>query len=166
VLLATPNVLIPLHVIAANGQTDLYGQVKIYSAIGVLVATVNLDHIVDGLYGTTYVPVTEGIYTLVYALYTDLGRTVAAKFDREVETLDVNSERINIVKLLGLVHENTVFDQQTYNGNGQLLTGRIRSYDTKTNADLASGSGLLFTWHISAAYSGTNLIDYKLTRDP
>ena len=83
-----------------------------------------------------------------------------------METLDVSDERINIKRILGLVHENSVVDMQTYNSNGRLLTARIRAYDSKTNADLAGLTGLLFTWNMSATYLGLSLTNYKITLEP
>lgn len=165
-LLATPNIPVPLHTLAADGSTGLYGQARIYNSAGSLVTTISLTHTSEGLYVASYTPTTEGVYSIIYQLYTDVARTIPANFEKGMETLDVNSERTNIIRILGLVHENAVFDQQTYNGSGQLLTGRIRSYDSKTNADAAGLTGLLFTWHITASYTGAALTSYKITRDP
>lgn len=76
-------------------------------------------------------------------------------------TLIASSERI-----LGLLHENTVVDQQVYDGNGYLISSRIRAYDTKTNADAAGSFGLMYTWTMTASYTGANLTNFKIVREP
>jgi len=164
-LWATPNVTLSLQAIAADGLGTYFGQAKIYDFNGLLVTSVSLFHIMDGIYSNGYTPTTEGIYTIIYRLFTDPGLTIPANFERAVETLDVNSIRTNITRLLGLVHDNAVVDNQTYNGTGQLLTARIRAYNSKTNADLAGATGLLFTWFVTASYTGLNLTNFKITRD-
>lgn len=164
-LLASPNVSIPLQALAANGDTSLFGQARIYDRNGAVVSTISLYHFAEGLYGTAYTPTVEGIYSVIYQFYKDVSHTIPADFEKAMETLDVNSERVNILRLLGLVYDNAVFDQQIYNGDNRLLSGRVRSYDSRTNALLAGTTGLLYTWFITAVYSGANLVDYKMTRD-
>lgn len=165
-LLATPNQPIPLTVLAADGLTSLFPQARVYSASGSLVATVNLSHVSEGLYSAMYTPTTEGIFDVVYQFYTDSGRTQTALYDKGSETLDVNSERTNIMRILGLMHENSVFDQQQYNAQGSLVSGRVRSYDTAANAALGGLTGLLFVWTIQATYNPNNkLVDFKIQRN-
>ena len=165
-LLATTNVPTPLHMLAANGQTNLFGRARVYDENTVLVDTISLSHVVEGIYSNTYTPTTEGIYSIVYQFFVDPGLTVPAAFDKVVETLDVNSVRTNVMRILGLVHDNSVVDQQTYNADRQMLSARIRNYDSKANADLAGVTGLLFTWNVVASYTGLNLSNFKITRDP
>lgn len=164
-LLATTNKQIALHALAADAVTTYYGQARIYDKNGVLVTSLSMSHTVEGLYVVGYVPTVEGYFSVIYQMYTDVARTIPAALDKGIETLDVSDMRTNIQRILGLVHENSVVDMQTYNGTGQLLTARIRNYDSKTNADLAGASGLLFTWYLTAIYSGLNLVDFKITRD-
>jgi hypothetical protein len=164
-LLATINKQIPLSALAADGGTAYFGTARIYDGSGSLITTLPLVHADDGLYIASYMPTIEGVFSIVYQLYTDIARTIPAPLDRGIESLDVSDERINIKRILGLVHENSVVDQQTYNGNGMLLTARIRNYDSKANADLAGATGLLFTWYVTAIYSGLNLINFKITKD-
>lgn len=164
-LLATTNKQVSLTALAADGGTAYYGDARVYDKNGVLVTTLSLSHTVEGLYVVGYVPPAEGYFTIIYQLFTDPAKTIPAMLDRGVEMLDVSDERTNIKRILGLVHENSVVDMQTYNGTGQLLTARIRNYDSKTNADLAGATGLLFTWFLTATYSGLNLTNFKITRD-
>jgi hypothetical protein len=82
----------------------------------------------------------------------------------EAELIEVNSDKTNIIKILGLTHDNVVMDSHTYDTQGNLLTARIRHYDSKANADLAGTGGLLNTWNIEATYLNERLETYKVTR--
>lgn len=165
-LLATPNEPVPLHALAANGQTDLYGVARVYDSVGALVSTVTLSHMTEGLYGANYTPTVQGVFTVVYQLYLDSGHTSPADFDKEIETIDVSDERTNIMRILGLMHENAVFDQQAYNGVGNLISGRVRAYNNKPNAEAAGLAGLLFTWNIQAIYNANNqLVNFMIKRE-
>jgi hypothetical protein len=72
----------------------------------------------------------------------------------------------NTIRTLGLLHENTVVDSQTYDGSGYLLTSRIRSYNSKANANTAGLTGLLYTWTMTASYTGANLTNFKIVAEP
>jgi hypothetical protein len=172
-LLATVNEAVTLSILASDGRTDLFGQARVYNASGSLVSTVNLNHVAEGLYSINYTPTTEGYFNVIYQLYFDAGRTVDAGYDHQGETLDVNSFRTNILRVLGLLHENAVVDQQTYDGDGNLLTARIRSYNNSTNASNASAvspaaynTGLLFTWQVDAAWASGEAVKYTIVRVP
>ena len=75
------------------------------------------------------------------------------------------SESINdyLVKAVGLLHENSVMDQTSYS-SGKLTGARIRLYDSKANALLASSTGKLYEYQVAATYSGGNLTSYTVTR--
>ena len=170
-LLATVNEAVTLSMLAADGRTDLYGQVRVYDSLGSLTATVNLSHVNEGLYQVNYTPAAEGYYQLVYQLYFDAGRTVDAGYDHQGETLDVNSFRTNILRVLGLQHENTVVDMQAYNGDGNLTQARIRAYNSAANANAAAAvspatynTGLLFTWQVDSTWVGEDCTKYVITR--
>ena len=170
-LLATVNEAVTLSMLASDGRTDLHGQARVYNSTGALVATVNLSHIAEGLYQSNYTPNTEGFFQVVYQLYFDSGHTVDAGYDHQGETLDVNSFRTNILRILGLLHENAVVDQQSYDSDGNLTQARIRSYNSAINAQNASAvspntynTGLLFTWQVDATYSSGSLVKYTITR--
>lgn len=164
-ILATLNEPIPLHLLAADGRTDLYGQARIYDSLGALVNTTNLTHLTEGLYGATWTPTAEGYYSFLAELYFDVGRTVSAGYEKQGETIDVSEFRTNVLRLLGLVHENAVVDQQVYNIDGNITSARIRVYDSKANATLAGLVGVRFSYTVQAAYSGSDLTSYKILRD-
>lgn len=170
-LLATVNEAVTLSMLASDGRTDLYGQVRVYNSSGSLIDTLNLAHAAEGVYSVQHTPTTEGYYNLVYQLYFDTGRTVDAGYEHQGELMDVNSFRTNILKNLGLDHENTVVDQQTYDVDGNLQTARVRAYNNATNATNAAAvspssynTGLLFTWNVNAEYSLGLLSKYFIVR--
>lgn len=164
-MLAAPNQPIALRALAADGMGSLFPQVTIYSSAGSLIMSLSMVHVAEGLYTTTYTPIIEGIYTAVYTFYLDYGHTVAANYDKGSETIDVNSDRSNITRMLGLMHENSVFDEQFYDVSGNLLSGRVRSYDSVANATLASTTGLLYQWSVNATYNANQtLADYSIKR--
>lgn len=163
-LRATLNQPVPLQVLAADGKTDLYAQAALY-ADGSPLATVSLPHIDGGLYGATYTATQEGYLSVVYKLFYDAGLTVPADYDYEAETVEVSSDKTNILRILGLLHENAVLDQQTYDGGGSLISARLRVYDSKTNALSAGLTGLSFTYAIQASYSNGQLTNWKITRE-
>lgn len=172
-LLATINEAVTLSMLLADGRTDLFGQVRIYDSGGTLQTTINLTHSAEGLYQAQYTPGVEGYFNVVYQVYFDVGRTMDAGYDKQGETLDVNSFRINLLKVLGLVYENSVIDQQSYDVDGNLLSGRVRSYDSATNANQASAVspapytiGLRYTWNVTAAYNSGLLSKYTITLAP
>ena len=90
---------------------------------------------------------------------------------KQGEALDVSSIRTNVLRLLGLVHENAVVDQQTYDSEQNLTSARIRVYDTAANANAAAAisptpylTGLKFIYEVHAEYSGGLLSKYYMTR--
>lgn len=164
-LRATLNEAIPLQVQVNNGQTDLYGRVKVYNSAGALHASLSLVHIDNGLYGTDYTFTAAGYYTAVYQLYEDAGFTKISDFDIEAEGIEANEDKTNILRILGLNHENSVVDNNVYNAGGNIISSRIRHYDTKTNALVAGAAGLLDTWTVSATYDGNKLLTYTVVRE-
>lgn len=163
-LRATLGEAIPIQVQAGTGQSDLFGRAKVYNISGTLVLTLSLSHIAGGLYGTTHTFTVGGHYTVVYQLFLDAGFTTLSSFDIEAEAIEANSDKTNILRILGLTHDNVKIDNQTYDGENNLLTSRIRHYDTETNANLGGATGLLNTWQVTATYTAGLLSDYRVTR--
>ncbi len=81
-----------------------------------------------------------------------------------VENLEVDTYTL-MVRAMGLLHENSVLDNTTYDGNGKLTAGRLRIYNSKANAQAASGTGLVATYTIAATYSGINITTYTVVKD-
>jgi hypothetical protein len=154
-LRATLNEPVPLQALANDGNTGLFVRVTVLSPTLVVVATLYPLHIVKGLYSVNWTPTTEGYYSAIYEFFTDPGyTTVAYDYPQQGETVEVNSDKTNILRLLALEHENTVLDQQVYDGARRLLSSRLRGYNSAVNAQAAGVTGLLFEWHILATYDG------------
>src|SRR6188472_4154254 len=109
-----------------DGQTNLFGRAKLYYSTGSLYSTQTLAHIDNGLYGGTYTFIAPGHYTVVYQIFLDAGFTAASDYDIEAETVEANSDKTNILRILGLTNDNVVIDSNTYNLEGNLLTSRVR----------------------------------------
>ncbi len=163
-LRATINEPFPLQVLVSDGRTDLFARATVYANDAVL-TILTLPHIASGLYGTSYTPAGEGYLSVIYELFFDSGFAAAANYDLESELVEVSSDKTNLVRVLGLLHENTVFDQQVYDSDSNLVSGRLRAYDSKVHALSAGIPGLLFTWTVSASYTGGQLSQYLITRD-
>jgi hypothetical protein len=162
---ATKNEPVPLQVVAGDAQTGgLFARALVYQG-NTLVATLPLPHIASGIYGTVNTFAVEGYYSVLYQFFLDSGFTSPApEYDVGSEIIEVSSDKTNLIRLLGLAHENAVFDQQVYDGDGNLTSGRIRSYDSDVHANAAGATGLLFTWTITAVYTAGNLTSYKIVR--
>lgn len=163
-LRATLNEPVPLEVLAADGRTDLFAQATLYRN-GILLTTLTPTHIAQGVYRATYTASVEGYISVIYQLFSDAGFTVPAGYDLESETVEVCSDKTNIMRILGLLHDNAVFDQQVYDGGGNLTGGRLRIYDSKVNMLLAGLTGLLFTYAIVASYTNGLLTRYHISRE-
>jgi len=164
-LRATLQEAVPLQVLAGDGRTNLHPQVCLYKPNGSLVAALSLPHLGAGLYGTTWTPQEHGYFTAVYVVYEDPGHLVTSYYAQQAETIEVSSDKTNILKVLGLVYDNSVLDQQLYDQQGNLVQARIRCYDSKTTAETANAHGLLFAYRLSAIYSDGRLVRYSITED-
>jgi hypothetical protein len=163
---ATLNEAIPLQLVADNGRIDLYARATIYKN-NLLVTTLDLAHVAQGFYSASYIPTSEGYYSIIYKFYEDNAYSVEAPFSLEGELLEVNSDKINLLRILGLLHENSVVDQTVYDANGNLLTARVRAYDSKANALVAGVTGLRFTWSVTAQYNAQNrMLLYRIAIEP
>lgn len=162
-LSAFTNQTIPLEIVATDGRTDLYGRVYVFDAVGTPVTTLDTTNIGNGLYLTSWTPVTEGFYSYVGQFFIDVGRTIDAGYERDGEQISVDN---TLQRLVGIHHENSVLDQQSYDVNKNLLSARLRQYDSKTNAQSAGATGLLHTWTINASYLAGLLVDYRVYLEP
>jgi len=61
---------------------------------------------------------------------------------------------------LGLVQENQSMDQMIYDANSQLISARIRLYDSAAN--VGTDTGVIATYTMTSTYSGTELATYKV----
>lgn len=130
-LLGTPGQPLTLTLAAGDGNTGLYGRIRVYNGTGALQATVDLTHRAEGVYTSTWTPSTEGNFFGVGQFYTDAGRTAAATaYGTAAEDYDISAIRTNVARILGLQHENSYVDQTVYSVDGDLTAARIRTYDS------------------------------------
>lgn len=163
---ATLDEATPLQVQVGTGSDVLYARVKVYDITGSLSFTLSLPHIDNGLYGDTHTFTTGGFYTAVYQIFEDAGFITTANFDIEAETIEANSDKTNILRLLGLTHDNVFIDGHVYDANNNLTSTRVRHYDSKANAESHGASGLLNTWTVTATYALERLNTYTIVREP
>lgn len=162
---ATLNEALPLQMLATDGRTDLFGQVHVYSSSGSLVSTLSLTHVAEGLYSVSWTPTLEGWFSAVFTMYFDSGHAIEAGYEHQGEQIEVSTTKTNVLRLLGLVHENSVVDQQQYDPDQNLTSARIRTYDSKANAILAGITGLRFQYTVLAEYAGGLLSKYQINRE-
>ena len=153
-LRATPNEQLPLTTLVTDDNASLTGEVRVYDPSGTLTATVPLVY-TDGLYTGVWTPTAEGVFTAVYSFFYDAGKTTPAntEYPKRAERIEVTYEKTNILRILGLLHENAVLDQMTHDSDGNMLTGRLRVYNNKGNADLAGAAGLRYQYSIEATFN-------------
>lgn len=164
-LRATLNEPVPLQVLASDGRTDLFAQALIYQG-ATLLTTLSLPHLDTGLYGANHTPSAEGYFSVIYKLFYDAGFTVPADYDFESEILEVDTFKTNLLRVLGLLHHNAVLDQQIYDTAGNLLTARLRSYNSVLNAQAGGLTGLLFTWNVVAEYTSGRVSRFSIEEVP
>jgi hypothetical protein len=164
-LIIPVNEATPLRILTSDGATSLYGRLNIYNSSGTLLHTLNTSHVAEGLYTVNWTPTIEGVYTMVGQFFADVARTIDAGYEKVSDEIDVSSMKSNVLRILGLNQENTVIDLQVYDGNNNITSARIRTYNSKPNALAAGVTGLVATYSMTAAYSGNLLTDYKVVRD-
>ena len=83
---------------------------------------------------------------------------------RYVSSSLVPRESDVLSRMVGLLHENSVMSGISYL-SGKLAGATVKLYDSRANANTDDGStGLLYTYTISADYSGGNLSKYKVLK--
>lgn len=111
-----------------------------------------------GEYLVEFVPNTNGTWIVeIFVVPTQEAFKITAVAGGAVDLTTILAQNNRI---LGLLHNNAILDQQTYDAEGQLLTARLRIFDTASNVPTApNGSettGLLFQYSIEATYAGAN----------
>lgn len=107
-------------------------------------------------------------------VYTRLGAPAGASMSADIASIKGDSSTINtntanlgtlLTRALGLMHENSVMDQTTFDPSNNLTSARLRLYNTKANAVAAGATGLLYTYTITASYTGENVQTYTVVRE-
>lgn len=83
-----------------------------------------------------------------------------ALFDGMVDSLHFLN--VGIGRVLGLLHQNAMVDNQVYDPNNQLTYARLRVFDDEANVPATPGgsetTGLLYEYNITAEYAGFGLV--------
>ena len=148
-------------------------QAEIYAPGGTTpIATVDLPHKAKGRYEGSWTPSSVGPFSALFITYSDSGHTIEnIVYVRAVEQVfvtesDVDDLAAAIVRLLGLNHENAFIDNTDFDLTGQLISCRIRIYDSKINTEAAQDgdvppagtTGLLAPYNMSADYEGSCML--------
>jgi hypothetical protein len=70
-----------------------------------------------------------------------------------------------MTRALGMLHENSVLDQTSFDTNNNMTAARLRLYDSKAHAQAAGATGLIAQYAIVATYTGSILNNYTVTRE-
>lgn len=102
--------------------------------------------------------------------YSRIGAPAGASISADIASVKTDTTNIgtissNLLRALGLMHENSVLDQTVYNVSNKITSGRLRIYDSKTDALAAGATGLLATYTISATYVGENVQTYTVVKE-
>ena len=161
---ATVGTAVPIAMILEDGNSTQFPQAEIYVVGGTLpISVLNLAHKAQGRYEAIWAPPLVGVYSAVFITYADAAHTIEnITYSREMEQIFASSSSVDdlaakIARVLGLLHENAYIDNTTFDAFGQLLTCRIRLFDSKDHVELATDGGsetlgLVSTYTMEADY--------------
>ncbi len=169
---------IELSLLLEGGEEDLYPQATMYTPSGTSY-TYSLTHFDLGRYVGTAPSsdvVDAGLYRVVYIVYSDAAHTTLSDdYWRSEDSYLVSNNDIDAVatlisRILGLVHENIIMDNTSYDNCNQLVSARLRAYNSASNVPISPGgsetSGLVASYHITSSYSNTpgRMRSYRVTK--
>lgn len=78
---------------------------------------------------------------------------------------DITALAVQVTRVLGLEHENAFIDNTTYDDDGQLLSSRVRIFDSRANAEAAEDggsetTGLIATYTVEAEYESVGKMKF------
>ena len=160
---AIVGTLVPITMILEDGNESQYPQAEIYNGNGLPISILNLVHKARGRYEATWAPPIVGVYAAVFIIYADIDHAVEnITYTREVEQIFATASGVDdlaakIARILGLVHENAFIDNTVFDSFSQLTSCRIRIFDSKDHAALATDGGaetlgLVATYEMAATY--------------
>lgn len=164
---ATVGTPVPIAMILEDGNTAQFPQAEIYaSGDASPLTTLDLSHKAKGRYEANWTPTVVGVYSAIFIVYSDAAHTIEnITYTREIEQVFATSSNVDdlaakIARILGLVHENAFIDETHFDAFSQLLSCRIRIFDSKEHAELATdggseSDGLVATYHMEATYEAT-----------
>jgi hypothetical protein len=110
-----------------------------------------VDHLTNKGAAKTYNSATDSLEALSDALSSG-NATINAS---------IAQMQADIARVLGLLHRNGILDNQTYDGQGQLTSARLRVFDSPANVPTTPGgtetAGLLQEYTIESEWAGLNV---------
>jgi hypothetical protein len=124
------------------------------------VVSVSISEIASsGEYKVSFTPDTVGVWSI----------QVFVNYNKDWWGADIYAM---VRRLLGLSHENIFIDETQYDADGQLVTARVRLFDSKTNCDAATDggtetTGLIATYSLQTNWEAINEFQiFKQTLEP
>jgi hypothetical protein len=148
-----------------TGFTAYLWKDNVASGVPVTVAEIGAS----GEYGVSFTPDAEGVWSVqVLADYDQSwwGEEYVAATGGTQDIVDM------LRRLLGLSHENIFIDETNYDADTQLISARVRLFDSKTNCDAATDggsetTGLVATYQLTTTWEGLNQFAvFKQTLEP
>jgi len=122
--------------------------------------TVTLVELGNGSYRSMFTLDTVGTYYLV--VYNDNYFPWGKAGSIRVTTSDMDQLNDKISRILGLTQENFYIDNTENDDEDNLLSSRIRIYDSASN--VGTNNGVIATYNMSAGYSGRVCEWYKMVK--
>lgn len=132
-----------LELSLTNGDTSRFPRAEIYTELGVLLTTLDLVHVANGLYRVLWTSSIPAQYAVHYTVFTDAGHTLGASaFDRVVDHIIIRSQSQDdsFRAILGHLGQNVRDDVLTYDANSRPIALRRRIFASAADA-LASTPG-------------------------
>jgi len=106
---------------------------------------INFFEMGNGAYRCEFFPTSIGTWfiTIIHPIYFPYGKSNTAM----IYTSDLNM----ITQIAGLSQENYSVDQTVYDSNGNMISSRIRLYDSGIN--VGTGNGVISTYNMIATYT-------------
>ena len=131
----------------------------IYNPSNIEVSSSVLDGFIelgDGNYKLIFTPNILGVWyvVLTHPEYFPWGKTD----DVQVFTSDISAVAEDVKKTLGLVHHNFYIDQAVYDEYGNMISARVRIYNSASN--VGTNSGVIETYRIEVDSSACGQFTY------
>ena len=165
-----------LELVLEDGDITLYPKARVYQVGNASpLASINLNHLAEGLYEGSWNPLAIGVYSVVYTVYTDPARTIpSTRYSKELDQLlvraDLEQQIKDMVEQILAGQENSFIDNTVYDDCCQVLSSRLRVFDSKAHCELATDGGaetlgLIATYQIVVDYTGpAKLKTYRKVR--
>ena len=173
------GVPLPLVTLLEDGDTGQYPRAFIYVSGDTTPSyVIDLVHKDKGRYDGSFTPQIIGTFAVVYVTYSDSAHTVEnTTYSREIEQLSVTTGTTEdlvtmVARLLGLTHENIFIDTTTFDAYSQLLSARVRLFDTKAHAEAATDggsetTGLIASYTMTSTYGAAGRMgSYRMVKLP